>query len=217
MSDAILKKFTDAIMEYDEDMAVEAAKESVAAGMNPVDCVNAMGAALNVLGDKFQAMEVFLPEIVLAADAMKAAMKILEPEILKQASASDGEKRHGVVMGTVRGDVHQVGKDMVSTMLMTVGFDVKDLGPDVAPSVFLEEAKAMDASIIGASALMSTTLPVQKDLIDFLEAKGLRDKFKVMVGGGVASQAWAEEIGADGYGLDAIEAIDVAKKLVGRA
>ncbi len=216
MQEAIKNKFTEAIMDGDEDLAVEAAEELVAAGENPVEAVNVMGDALNVLGDKFQIMEVFLPEIVLAADAMKAAMKILEPEILKAAASGEGEERIGCVMGTVKGDVHQVGKDMVSTMLMTVGFDVKDLGPDVAPSAFMEEAAAMDAKLIGASALMSTTLPVQKDLIEFLEAKGMRDKYKVMVGGGVASAAWAEEIGADGYALDAVAAIEMAKKLVGR-
>ncbi len=217
MQEAIKNKFTEAIMYGEEDMAVEAAEELVAAGEDPIEAVNVMGAALNVLGDKFQIMEVFLPEIVLAADAMKAAMKILEPEILKAASTGDAQERIGCVMGTVKGDVHQVGKDMVSTMLMTVGFDVKDLGPDVAPSVFMEEAAAMDAKLIGASALMSTTLPVQKDLIEFLQAKGLRDKYKVMVGGGVASAAWAEEIGADGYALDAVAAIEVAKKLMGMA
>lgn len=210
-NDEILKKLKDSILEFDEEKAVEAAKESVAAGLDPVLAVNALGDGLNILGDKFQLMEVFLPEIVLASDAMKEAMKILEPEIKKSATTMD--KRHAVVIGTVRGDVHQVGKDMVATMLLTAGFDVKDLGVDVAPSVFLEEAKGLEATIIAASALMTTTLPVQKDLIDFLEAKGLRKNFKVMVGGGVATRQWAEQIGSDGYGQDAVEAIDVAKKL----
>jgi trimethylamine corrinoid protein len=155
-------------------------------------------------------MEVFLPEIIMASDALKAAMKILEPEILK---AGEAVKRPAVVIGTVKGDVHTVGKDMVVTMLMTAGFDVTDMGPDTAPSAFYNMAEEKGAAIVAASALMSTTLPVQKDLIDFLEAKGVRKKYKVMVGGGVATKEWSERIGADGYGQDAVEGVAVAKKL----
>ena len=119
-----------------------------------------------------------------------------------------------VVIGTIQGDVHQVGKDMVATFLTTAGFDVHDLGVDVAPSRFLEEAKKIDAKIIAVAALMSTTRPVQKDLIDFLEAKGVRQNYIVLVGGGVVTKEWADEIKADGYGQDAIATVEIAKKLL---
>jgi methylmalonyl-CoA mutase cobalamin-binding domain/chain len=205
-----LEKIDGAIRAFDTSKAVEAAQELLAAKGDPVKAIDVMSAAMKDLGEQFEAMTCFLPEIIMASDALKAAMKILEPEILKGGEAV---KRPGVIIGTVKGDVHTVGKDMVATMLMTAGFDVTDTGPDTPPSKFLDLASEKDAAIIAASALMSTTLPVQKDLIDFLDAKGLRKKFKVMVGGGVATKSWSERIGADGYGQDAIEAVRVAKKL----
>ena len=208
----VLERLKNSILEFDEDEALEAAKAALDAGENPIKAVDVMGDALNELGDKFQAMEVFLPEIILASDAFKNALSVLEPEIKKQNAGSETNKIP-VVIGTVQGDIHQVGKDMVCTMLITAGFDVHDLGVDVAPSRFLEEANKLDAKIICASALMSTTRPVQKDLIDFLVAKGVRDKFKVFVGGGVVTQEWADEIGADYYSLDAIEAAEIAKRI----
>ncbi|MDR1732101.1 MAG: cobalamin-dependent protein [Synergistaceae bacterium] len=211
----LISDISQAILDFDEDAAIKAAKEIIAAGADPVKAVSAMGDALNSLGDQFQKMEVFLPEIILASDALKAGLTILEPEILKKQTNS--ESRPVVIIGTVKGDVHQVGKDMVSTMLLTAGYDVRDLGVDVAPSRFLEEANKFDAKVIAASALMSTTLPVQKDLIDFLEAKNVRRNYKVIVGGGVATKEWAARIGADGYSQDAIGAVQVVNQLLGRS
>ncbi len=167
---------------------------------------------LNELGLKFERMEVFLPEIMLASDAFKNALSVLEPEIKKKNT--EGKKAIPIVIGTVQGDIHQVGKDMVATFLATAGFEVYDLGVDVAPSRFLEEAKRLGAKVIAAASLMSTTRPVQKDLIDFLEAKGVRDQFIVLVGGGVVTQEWADQIAADGYGQDAIATVNLAKRLL---
>lgn len=206
----LLSNLGNAIRTFDEDAAFEAAKAAMDAKVSPIAAVNEMAAVMKELGDKFECMEVFLPEIVMASDALKNAMKVIEPVLLQ---GSETVKRDGVIIGTVKGDVHTVGKDMVATMLMTAGFDVTDLGPDVAPSKFLDVAKDKNATMIAASALMSTTLPVQKDLIDFLEAKGVRKNYVVMVGGGVATKEWSERIGADGYGQDAVEAVKVAKKL----
>ena len=208
----VLGKLKGAILEFDEDAALEAAKEAVAEGVDPVKAIGALAEGLNELGEAFEKMEVFLPEIMLASDAFKAALEILEPELKK--SHKEGEKAIPVVIGTIQGDVHQVGKDMVATFLTTAGFDVHDLGVDVAPSRFLEEAKKIDAKIIAVAALMSTTRPVQKDLIDFLEAKGVRDNYIVLVGGGVVTREWADEIKADGYGQDAIATVEIAKKLL---
>lgn len=208
----ILAKLKQSILDFDEDVALEAAKEAVAEGLDPVEAIGSLAEGLNELGEAFEKMEVFLPEIMLASDAFKAALEVLEPVLKKKHK--EGEKAIPVVIGTVQGDVHQVGKDMVATFLTTAGFDVYDLGVDVAPSRFLEEAKKVDAKIIAAASLMSTTRPVQKDLIDFLEAKGVRNNYLVFVGGGVVTQDWANEIKADGYGQDAIATVELAKKLL---
>ncbi|MBZ0158371.1 MAG: cobalamin-dependent protein [Alphaproteobacteria bacterium] len=212
--DAVMSKLHDAIMNFNEDEAKSAAEEAVKSGADVLKAVEVMGDAMSELGKGFEKMEVFLPEIVMASGALKEAMKVLQPKILELAASGQGGKRRPIVIiGTVKGDVHTVGKDMVATMMMTSGFDVVDLGHDVSPSAFLDKAKELSATIIAASALMSTTLPVQKDLIDFLNAKNMRQQFKVMVGGGVATKEWAERIGADGYGQDAIEGVEIAKKL----
>ena len=199
-------------MDFDEDAALELAQESLAQGIDPVEAVGVLADGLNELGVKFERMEVFLPEIMLASDAFKNALSVLEPEIKKKNT--EGKKAIPIVIGTVQGDIHQVGKDMVATFLATAGFEVYDLGVDVAPSRFLEEAKRLGAKVIAAASLMSTTRPVQKDLIDFLEAKGVRDQFIVLVGGGVVTQEWADQIAADGYGQDAIATVNLAKRLL---
>ncbi len=217
MSDEKIQKLKQAILDFDEEQAINAAKDILEAGLSPMDGVNAMGDALNELGVKFQAMEVFLPEVLLASDAFKAAMSLFEPELLKVAQGSGGQERPKIVLGTVKGDVHTVGKDMVTTMLTVAGFDVKDLGVDVDSATFITEAQAYGAKLIGLSALMSTTMPYQKEVIEFLEAKNLRDKFKVMIGGGPCSQQWADSIGADGFSKDAVEAVALAKKLLAEA
>ena len=208
----ILSELKQSILDFDEDAALELAQESLAQGIDPVEAVGVLADGLNELGVKFERMEVFLPEIMLASDAFKNALSVLEPEIKKKNT--EGKKAIPIVIGTVQGDIHQVGKDMVATFLATAGFEVYDLGVDVAPSRFLEEAKRLGAKVIAAASLMSTTRPVQKDLIDFLEAKGVRDQFIVLVGGGVVTQEWADEIKADGYGQDAIATVEIAKKLL---
>lgn len=208
----ILKDLKQSILDFDEDAALELARESLAAGIDPVEAVGVLADGLNELGVKFERMEVFLPEIMLASDAFKNALSVLEPEIKKKNT--EGKKAIPIVIGTVQGDIHQVGKDMVATFLATAGFEVYDLGVDVAPSRFLEEAKRLGAKVIAAASLMSTTRPVQKDLVDFLEAKGVRDQFIVLVGGGVVTQEWADQIAADGYGQDAIATVNLAKRLL---
>ena len=191
---ACIEELKNAILDFDEDAAVTAAEKIIKEGVSPMDAIDAMGDALKVLGDKFQIMEVFLPEIWLATDAFQEKPK--------------------VVIGTVKGDVHAVGKDMVATMLTVGGFDVKDVGADVDSEVFITAAEEFGAQSIGLSALMSTTMPSQKEVIDFLEAKGLRNKYKVIVGGGPVTPQWAEQIGADGFSKDAVEAVELAKSLL---
>jgi trimethylamine corrinoid protein len=208
-----IQELKQAILDFEEDKAVVAANKVVKEGAPAIDAIGAMGDALTELGDKFQAMEVFLPEVLLATDAFKAALKILEPELKKSVGAAVAAKPK-VLIGTVKGDVHAVGKDMVTTLLTVGGFDVKDLGVDVDSEAFINEAEAFGAQIIALSALMSTTMPNQKEVIDFLKAKNLRDKFKVMIGGGPTTLQWAESIGADGYSKDAVGAVALAKNLL---
>lgn len=204
-----------AVMAFDEDAAVKAAEKVVANKENPVEAVNEMGDALKVLGDQFQKMEVFLPEILLATDAFKAALKVLEPELVKNVEAGGVAEKPKVVIATVKGDVHAVGKDMVATMLTVAGFDVKNLGADVDSEAIINAAEDNGAKIIALSALMSTTIPYQAQVIEFLKAKGLRDKYKVIVGGGSTTPQWSEQIGSDGWSKDAIEAVGLAKRVLG--
>jgi len=211
----MINELKNAVLDFDEDAAVAAAEKAVKGGADPVACINAMGDALTELGDKFQTMEVFLPEILLATDAFKAALKVLEPELAKNVDAAHAAEKPKVAIATVKGDVHAVGKDMVATMLTVAGFDVKNLGADVDSEAIISAAEDFGADIIGLSALMSTTIPYQKEVIDFLVAKGLRDKYKVIVGGGSTTPQWAEQIGSDGFSKDAIEAVGLAKNVLG--
>ena len=204
---ACIEELKNAILDFDEDAAVTAAEKIIKEGVSPMDAIDAMGDALKVLGDKFQIMEVFLPEILLATDAFKAGLKVLEPELMKTIDAGSFQEKPKVVIGTVKGDVHAVGKDMV-------GCEGKGGGADVDSEVFITAAEEFGAQIIGLSALMSTTMPSQKEVIDFREAKGLRNKYKVIVGGGPVTPQWAEQIGADGFSKDAVEAVELAKSLL---
>ncbi|MCR6546523.1 cobalamin-dependent protein [Dehalobacterium formicoaceticum] len=208
----VIQKMKDALLAFDEDMAQAAAEEVVSTGADIVETMKVMGDTMGEIGEQFQVMEIFLPEVLLASKAFKVAMKIFEPELLKSGTAQ-GERPRAVI-GSVKGDLHTVGKDMVTTMLTVGGFEVKDLGIDLDASTFITEADAFGAKIICVSALMSSTIAQQKTVIEFLKAKGLRDKFKVMVGGGPCTQSWADSIGADGFAKDAVGAVEVAKKLI---
>ena len=203
-----------AVIDGDDDGAREYAAACIAAGVPAMDAVNVMGDALRELGVQFQNMEVFLPEVLLATDAFKAGLAVLEPELAKSVDGTAGKKIKAVI-ATVKGDVHAVGKDMVATMWTVAGFDVKNLGADVDSEYIVKAAEEFGADIIGLSALMSTTIPHQKEVIDFLEAKGLRSKYKVLVGGGSTTPQWAEQIGSDGFSKDAVEAVELAKKVMG--
>lgn len=168
---------------------------------------------LQVIGDRWLAMEVFLPEMMQSVQAMKAALEILRPKI---AAARQAELKLGtVVIGTVQGDIHDLGKNMVATMLEVSGFEVHDISVDVPPMAFVDKAGQVGADIIAMSALMATSMPAFGDVINLLKDMGLRDRYKVMIGGGPVTQLYADEIGADGYGKDVEEAVRVARKLVG--
>jgi len=214
MSTGLVNELREAVLSYDLDTLVNAVRKSLGKGLSAVDVVNALTVVLREIGDKFQAGDLFLAELVAIAENVKTAIsEVLEPELRKIG----GERKSlgKVVIGTVHGDIHDIGKNIVASMLFAAGFEVYDLGKDVPVEEFIRKTREVNADIIAMSALLSTTLPIQREVIERLGREGLRDRVKVMVGGAPVTKEWAEEIGADGYGEDAIEAVKVAKTLSG--
>lgn len=207
----ILKDLQNAVLGYDSKAAVSAAKAAITAKMDPIATIEkGLVPAIEKVGDQFEKMQIYLPELMLAGEAMKSALALLLPLVPKGQKGTKGT----VVIGTVQGDVHEIGKNIVASLLMAGGFNVVDLGVDVKTISFVDEAERNDAGIIGASALMSSTIGSQKDIIDYLVASGKRKKFAVLVGGGPTTKEWAKEIGADGCGMTAVEAVKLANKFV---
>ncbi len=214
-SESVFEKLVDAIMTFEVEPLFEATKEALEQGVNPVDIVEkSITKALQIVGDKFEQGEYFLMHLVVAGEAVTKTMTELIKPALKKTSTI--LKSAGiVVIGTVQGDIHDIGKNIVSSMLITAGFDVHDLGQGVSAAEFVQKAKELNAHLIGASALLSTTMPIQREIVELLEKEGLHGKIRVLVGGAPATSDWAEEIGADGYADNAIEAAKVAKALLG--
>lgn len=207
----LIKEAAKSIIDADKAKAEELAKSAIAAGMDPLEVINeGFSVGIAKVGDLFGRGELFLPELILSAEAMKVAADILNAALPKGA-----KKRGKVVMGTAQGDIHDIGKSMVVSFLQANGFEVYDVGRDVEMQKFIDKAQEVDADIIGMSALLTTTMSGQKTLIEELKRAGLRDRFKVMVGGAPATQRWADRIGADAYGVDAADAAEKAKKLLG--
>lgn len=208
---SLLDSMKDAIVALEEEQAIAAAEKAVAKGIDPKIAIRyAVANAAITVGEKFDQCEYFLPQLVISGDIMDAVTKILE----KNIPVAETEKKKVIVIGTVQADVHSVGKNLVATMLKSVGFSVVDLGVDVPSATFIDKAKDLNADMIALSSLLTTTMPYQREVIDDLVSMGLRDRFKVMIGGGPVTKAYADRIGADGYGRDAIEAVDVAKRLL---
>ncbi len=213
--ESILQKLADAVLSFDVDVAKAAAQAALAAGLDPLTALEkGLKVGIDRVGEQFARDELFLPHLLMAADALKAAVSVLETGISRADAAK--MKLGTVVVATVKDDIHDVGKNIVSALLAASGFEVHDLGKDVDAEAIVEKAVAVDADIIAASALMTTTLRRQRELIEELEFKGKRKDFWVMVGGGPTTQEWAEKIGADGYGKTAAEAVQVAKTLMQR-
>ncbi len=187
-------------------------RESLAAGIGPREIIDdALVPAMDEVGRLFLADELFLPEMMQSAVAFERAMSLLEPAL--EASGQSVVKAGVVVLGTVRGDIHSIGKNILGLLLRIAGFSVHDLGVDVAPFDFVSKAEEVDADIIACSALLTTTLSGQKDVIDVLAGSGKRGAYKVIVGGGATTAEWAEAIGADGFSATAYEAVEMAKQL----
>jgi corrinoid protein of di/trimethylamine methyltransferase len=214
MSDreSILKGLYSSVVEGEEEAAAEFAEQSIAAGIPALEALDqGLTPGIREIGDRFGRMEAFLPEMVLAAKAMEAAVKVLEPHL----DAKDTQKKAKIVLGTIKGDIHDIGKNIVSSLLKVNGYEVFDLGKDIPSASFISKAKEVDADLIGLSGLLTTSLPMMQEVIEFLEEDGLRDKYKVVIGGGPTSQEFADEIKADGYANTAADAVVLCDRLFG--
>lgn len=200
------------VQEGEDDAAVQAAQEALATGCDLNALIGGLTKAMRQVGDRFERMEIFLPEMLLAARAMQAVMKLVEPEMARQAIKR--EAKGTVVIGTVAGDLHEIGKDIVITMLRAQGFAVHDLGADVNALNFIRKAEEVGADVIGASALMSTTMPAQREIIELLQAKGQREKYHVILGGAPVTRQWVEQAGADSWGENAAQAVSLLEKVM---
>jgi len=211
---SLVTTLRDQLLTFDADKFVETVKKSVDQGHNPIEVVNALTEILKEIGKKFESGEIFLVHLVQAGDAAKrATVEVLEPLIKKGSKKRETLGR--VLIGTVAGDIHDIGKNIVSMMLFTAGFEVYDIGKDIPTEDFVNKTREHNPDIIALSALLTTTLPVQREVIEALKKASLRQKVKVLVGGAPATAKWAKEAGADGYGEDAIEAVRAAKQLMG--
>lgn len=213
MPNPIFSHMKQSIIDGDVDAAEELARRALEEGIDPLEAVN-LGylPGMQQVGVDFGAKVLFLPDVVIAAETMKKATAILEPEMARRGSERTVAGR--VVLGTVKGDIHEIGKSLVGTLLSANGFEVHDLGVDVPFAKFAEKAHEVNADIVGVSALLTTTMTGQQNVIEALDDLGLRPQVKVMVGGAPVTREWAEKIGADGYSGDALAAVVLAKSLM---
>ena len=207
-----LKILSDYVFEYEDEKIAEVAQNYLNDGYPPLDAImDGLVDGMKRAGEMFQQEEYFVTDILLCSDAMENALAVLRPHLLQ----TENQLNRKIVLGVIEGDTHDIGKNLVKTMLQTEGFEVIDLGRDVPVDDFVATAVKEEADIIGMSTLMTTTMPNMQRVIKKLEEQNVRDKFKVMVGGGPISQSFADKIHADGYSSDAVEAVKLAKKLLG--
>jgi corrinoid protein of di/trimethylamine methyltransferase len=209
----ILNQLQESVIAGEPEQARALATQALAANIAPLGIIDqALNPSMQIVGDRYECGDYFIPDLMMAAEAMKAAMEVLEPELMARQ-----ERRHilgTVVIGTVEGDIHEIGKSLVATMLGAAGFQVHDLGVDVPVGRFVEQVKATNANVVGLSALLTTTMRNQEVVIEALQEAGLREHVKVIIGGAPASPEWANTIGADGYAENANEAVGVVKQLL---
>lgn len=202
------------IIEGEAEAAADLARQAVETGVDPLEAIDrGFVQGIDHVGREFALENMFLPELVLAGEAMKAAVAVLEPEM--QRTGAEREIHGTVVLAAAHGDIHDIGKSLVGTMLSASGFRVVDLGVDVPVEAVVQKVREVGADLVGVSALLTTTMPGQREVVEALAAAGLRDSVKVMVGGAPVTPEWAAEIGADGFGEDAARAVSLARELVG--
>jgi trimethylamine corrinoid protein len=209
----LLAKLQLAIMEGDEEQARESAQECLDAGISPMVTVETgLRDGLRLVGEQFERLEVFLPEMIMAAEAGNAVMEVLQPAI--EASGQQATSPGTVIIGAAKGDIHTIGKSILAMLLRLAGFQVHDLGEAVAATTFLEKARSLKADIIAISALMTSTMPGQREVVNLLRDVGEREKYRVIVGGAPVTQEWADQIGADGYAETASAGVTLALRLM---
>jgi trimethylamine corrinoid protein len=214
-TDELYQAMSQSVIDGEPEQAEELAHKAISLGLEPLEAIDhGYTHGMNVLGDLFAQGEVFLPHLVMGGEAMKAAIAVLEPELARRQQQRQVLGK--VVIGTVAGDIHEIGKSLVATMLSANGFQVFDLGVDVPVSTFVEKAAEVEADIVGLSALLTTTMLNQGKVIESFQEAGLREEVKVIVGGAPVSQSWSEQIGADGYSENAMGAVALAKELMGK-
>jgi trimethylamine corrinoid protein len=214
MSDDIFKELGEAVRNFDEELSRSLAEKAVEMGVDPVEALEeGLAKALREVGDRFGRGDAFITELIAAAQAMEAGAGVLNEEIVRRGARRKAVGRF--LIGTVEGDIHSIGKNIVATMLSAAGFEVIDIGADVATETFVEKVGDLKPDILGLSALMTTTMTKQRDVIEALRTAGLREGVKVIVGGAPVTEDWVEEIGADACGLDAGSAVKTALGLMG--
>lgn len=207
----LLRQIADAVVEMEEDTVEELAQQSLTAGIDAYETIDlGLAKGMERAGQLFDEEEYFVPELLMCSDAMNVGIDVLKPHLKSENVSKKGK----VVIGVVEGDTHDIGKNLVRLMMETGGFEVLDLGRDIPPAEFVSKAEEYGADIIGIATLMTTTMPGMKEVVDILANNGIRDKFKVIVGGGPISPAFAKKIGADGYARNAADAVKVAEKLL---
>ena len=211
----ILSKLAQAVIDGEPEDAEELAQQALDQGLDPLVCINeGLTPGMNRVGQLFESGEYFLPDLIIGGEAMKSALAVLEPALV---GGRERQVLGRVVLGTVEGDLHEIGKTLVATLLSANGFQVTDIGIDKSAADFVAAVKETRATIVGASALLTTTMPQQQKIVEALKEAGLRDRVKVMVGGAPVTAGWAEKVGADGYAEDAISAVALAKTLADAA
>ena len=209
----IIRELSESLQRGDAGKVAELTRRAIDAGAGPKAILDdGLIAGMSVVGEKFKAHEIFLPDVLLAARAMMAGMELLKPLLIRDGIPTIGK----VVIGTVQGDLHDIGKNLVAILLRGAGFEVIDLGNDVSPQRFLDAARKENATIIGLSALLTTTMPVMKAVVDLAKERGVRDGTRIIVGGAPLSAEYAREIGADAYCFDGVSAVECVKRFLGR-
>ena len=216
MSEQLFRSMRQSIIDGAADHAADLARQALAAGIDPLDAVSrGFVPGVDHVGEEFAKRQMFLPDLVMAAEAMKAGISALEPEMRRRGTQREFLGR--VLLGTVKGDIHEIGKTLVGILLSAAGFEVVDLGVNVAAETFALKAQQLQADIVGVSSLLTTTMALQRGVVEALDRERLRPRVKIIVGGAPVTRQWAEEIGADGYGKDAVGAVALAKTLVGKS
>jgi 5-methyltetrahydrofolate--homocysteine methyltransferase len=208
----LLKEISERLQQGDDEKVSALTRRAIEEKIPPKEILECgLIGGMNVIGKKYKAHEIFLPQVLLAAKAMYAGMELLKPMFIKEGMPTMGK----VVIGSVQGDLHDIGKNLVGIMLKGAGFDVIDLGNDVPPERFVETAKREDATVIGMSALLTTTMPVMQRTVDLIKEEGLSARIKTIIGGAPVSEEFAQRIGADAYGYDSTNAVESVKRLLG--